>query len=369
MAKKWPRAGRVSAALLLSVALASGAAACSGGDASPAPGTPVSGTATRGAFTPIKADAKVGLSFPVGSKVEPALNAALKKAGFSVESRFARNGDDQDRYVGMLLESKPAVLVIEAVDTGRLKMRLDQAEKAGVVVIAATTLPMDDDTIDYYVGADPKLRGEAQAEAVLTGVTGRRTQGPPRVEVMAGRSDDVAAKIQYDATFAKLQPKLDDKSLEMPSGGKDFGRSALAAPSDAKAKMAALLKDKYGDQAPEGVVAPDDEAAVAATEAVAEAKRTLPYVVGARATYQGVRDLMQGRLGATTWDDPAALAASIAQLVGDLKGKDWPVTDKTSINTGRRDVGTRMLSPIAQVTRANAASVLKGDPELVKLTG
>lgn len=78
---------------------------------------------------------------------------------------------------------------------------------------------------------------------------------------------------------------------------------------------------------------------------------------------------MQSRLGATTWDDPAALGKAIAQLVTDLKGKDRPVTDKTSIGTGKRDVGTRMLAPVTVVTRGNAKTLFANDADLKKLTG
>ena len=368
MSNTWPRAGRISAALVASLALAAGAAGCSGEPASPVSGSG-SGSPTAGAFTPIKADAKVALAFRMGSRVEPVLNAALKKAGFAVESRFADTGEDQDRYVGMLLDAKPAVLVVEAVDAGKLKSRLDQAEKDGVVVIAATALPKDDTTIDYYVGADPKLRGEAQAEALLSGATGRRTKGAQRVEVLAGRSDDAAAKLQYDATIAKIKPKIDDKSFEMPSGEADFGKASLGSAGDAKGKVAGLLKDKYGEEAPEGVVAPWDAAALGAADAATEAKRQMPYVVGAGSTASGVQALMQGRLGATTWDDPTALGNAIAQLVTDLKGKDRPVTDKSSISTGKREVGTRMLAPVTVVTRGNAKTLFANDAELKKLTG
>lgn len=364
MSNVGPRAGRVSAALVLSLAMAAGVAAC-GGES----GSPVSGSPTPGAYSPIKADAKIALSLRMGSRVEPVLNAALTKASFAVDSRFADTGEDQDRYVGMLLDAKPAVLVLEAVDADKLKGRLEQAEKAGVVVIAATALPKDDATIDYYVGADPKLRGEAQAETLLSGTTGRRMKGAQRVEVLAGRFDDAAAKIQYDAAIAKIKPRLDDKSVEMPSGGADFGKASVGSPGDAKGRMASLLKDTYDKEAPEGVIAASDAAALGVADAVAEAKRAMPYVVGAGSSVAGVQALMQGRLGATTWDDPAALGKAIAQLVTDLKGKDRPVTDKTSISTGKRDVGTRMLAPVTVVTRGNAKTLFANDADLKKLTG
>lgn len=364
MSKVWPRAGRVSGALLVSFALAAGTAACSGES-----GSPVSGSSTQGPYNPIKADAKIALAFPMGSRVEPVLNAALKKAGLAVESRFADTGEDQDRYVGMLLDAKPAVLVLEAVDAGKLKGRLDQAEKAGVVVIAATALPKDDTTIDYYVGANPTLRGEAQAEAVINGTTGRRTQGPARVEVLAGRSDDAAAKAQYDATMAKLTSKLDDKSIEIPSGDTEFGKATLGSPGDAKGRLAGWLKNTYGEEAPEGVIVPSDAAGLAALIAVTEAKRQTPYVVAAGSSVAGVQALMQGRLSATTWDDPAALANAIAQLVTDLTGKDRPVTDKVSFSTGAHEVGTRMLAPVTLVTRGNAKTLYANDADLKKLTG
>lgn len=365
MSNRWPRTGRISGALALSVAKVGGVAACFGESASPVSGT---SSSSAGAFTPIKADANIALSFPMGNRVEPVLKAALTKAGFKVDSRFADTGDNQARYLGMLLDGKPSVLVVDAVEGDKIKDRLDQAEKAGVVVIAATALPKDDATIDYYVGADPKLRGEAQAQALSTGASGRRTSGAARVEVMAGRSDDVAAKIQYDATMAALKSRIDAKSLEIPSGQTDFDK-ALASTDDAKGRLAGMLKDKYGEEAPEGVVAPSDAAALSAAQAVTEAKRKMPYVVGAGSSSAGVQAMMQGQMGATTWDDPTALGNAIAQLVTDLKGKDRPVTDKSSINTGKRDVPTRMLAPVTAVTRGNAKALYANDATLSKLTG
>ena len=367
MNTSWPRVGRIGLAVAASAAVILGSAACSGDAASPVSGS--SSTTSRGPFTPIKADATIGLAFPMGSRVEPVVNAALTKAGFKVQSRFATTGDDQATFIGMILDAKPAVLVVDALDAGKLKDRLDRAQKDGVVVIAATALPKDDTTIDYFVGADPKARGEAQAQALLTGTAGRRAKEAQRLEVFAGSAADAAAKISYDAIMATLKPKLDDKSVEIPSGDTDFGKVATGTAADAKNRMAGLLKDKYGDQAPEGVVAADDAVALGVLQAVTEAKRQAPYVVGGLASYDGVAALMQGRLGATTWDDPTALGTAIAQLVTDLKGKDWPATDKNGISTGKADVPARLLAPVSTVTRGNAATLLGKDEALKKLLG
>ncbi|WP_162872993.1 substrate-binding domain-containing protein [Austwickia chelonae] len=325
-------------------------------------------SATPPPYAPIAAGSSVALALPLGSRVEASVKAELTKAGFKVISRMSDRPDDQDHFVGLLLEEKPQVLVVDALDGGRIAERLSQAKKAGVVVIATGALPRNSESIDYYVGSNPSARGKAQGEAVATAVAGRRPGEPSRVEIFAGRKDDVTARLQFDATIAELKPKQDQKLIEFPSGRTDFDRAAVESGEIGKA-VEQLFRDRYTDSAPEALVAQHDGAALAAVKAVAELKKSVPVVVGAGSSAEGVRALMAGQLAATTWEDQDRVGAELATFVSDLTKKDRPNLDKQSLSTGKREVGTRLIMPVTSVTRAMAKDVYAKDEVLNKLTG
>ncbi|GAB78520.1 hypothetical protein AUCHE_09_01250 [Austwickia chelonae NBRC 105200] len=349
----------------MAAALVATSAACSSGGGK---GDESATSASPQPYAPIAEGSSVALALPLGSRVEASAKAALTKAGFKVISRMADRPEDQDHFVGLLLEEKPQVLVVDALDAGRVAGKLEQAKKAGVVVIATGALPRNSESVDYYVGSNPSARGKAQGEAVATAVAGRRPGEPSRVEVFAGRKDDVTARLQFDATMAELKPKQEQKLIEFPGGRTDFDQASVEGGEIGKA-VEQVLRDKYGDGAPEGLVAQHDRAALAAVKAAADLKRTVPVVVGAGSSAEGVQALMAGRVAATTWEDQERVGEELSTFVSDLTKKERPSLDKQSLSTGKRDVGTRLIMPVTSVTRAMAKDIYAKDEVLNKLTG
>ncbi len=353
--RRRPRAARlaVSTALLLGLGAT---AACSNAATDP-----------EAPYAPSAFDkgSPISVLLASGSDLRKPLEEALAKAEFTATVQVGIDGQDQHERLAKIIEAKPKVLIVDAMDADAIHSDLDKVQETGAAVVALSSLPKGTKAVDFFVGSDPRAEGRLQGQALVDGVRGRVEKGPSAVELFAGPVGDAAAKMRFDAAMEVLRPALDAKTITVASGEREFAQVAAPDFRAAGTRMGTLLGAYYPKAAPQGFLAPNDAVAQSAMAAVrATGVASTPFATGAGSTSFGARALMTGQLGMTTYVDPAELTNTVVTLVRELsEGKEPTLNHKEGFGNGTEDVPAQLLTP-ASVTRANAATTYANNAAL-----
>ena len=342
----------------------SGSSAASGG----------SGSATgSGGFA---ADSYIGIALPKKTSenwvlAENLFKDGITKAGFKGDVQFANNGvAEQQNQIQTMVTKGAKVIVIGALDGGQLASQVKSAKDAGATVIAYDRLIMNTANVDYYVAFDNRKVGQLQGQALLEGMKAKKPNGPYNVELFAGSPDDSNAKVFFDGAMDVLKPKIDDGTLKVVSGQKEFTQAVTQdwKAENAQKRMDNLLTANYGSTTLDGVLSPNDTLARAVITSVKAAGKPIPVVTGQDSEVESVKSIMAGEQYSTINKDTRKLVAATLDMLKALqKGEKPTVTDTSQYNNGTKVVPANLLAPVI-VTKANAAEAYKDDPTLAPLT-
>lgn len=197
-------------------------------------------------------------------------------------------------------EDRQKDLVAQAVDDGVAGIMLvpigflgyegvvTKADEAGVfVAVAGTPIAVQGRTA-AHIGPDPVEVGRLQMEQAVQAIDG---QGRIAILSVTNRTD-----LQRD-----VQAAYDDVLAEHPDVETVFVQPANGSPSQAQRMVAGWLRQ---DPELRAVVAMDDDMAIGALTAIAEAGRDDVAVIGAGGQDRVLSALLGGAPGGTVWTSP-----------------------------------------------------------------
>jgi putative multiple sugar transport system substrate-binding protein len=141
-----------------------------------------------------------------------------------------------------------------------------ERQDKGIKVIAYDRLIRNSENVDFYTSFDNYKVGVQQATSLLVGLGIKKEdgsdgdkKGPFNIEVFAGSPDDNNATFFFNGGMDTLKPYIDNGTLKIKSGQKDFKTVAILRwdPARAQARMEDLLTKHYGGGARvDGVLSP-----------------------------------------------------------------------------------------------------------------
>ncbi|WP_413250307.1 substrate-binding domain-containing protein [Sinomonas flava] len=321
-------------------------------------------------------DALIGVALPQKTSenwvlAEQLFNDGLKGAGFKGDVQFANGGvSEQQNQISAMVTKGAKVIIVGAIDGSQLGTQVQQAKASGATVIAYDRLLKNTDAVDYYVAYDNYKVGQLQGQALLDGMKAKKPSGPYNIELFAGSPDDANAKVFFDGAMSVLQPKIDDKTLNVVSGQKSFEQAVTQGwkAENAQKRMDTLLAANYTSASLDGVLSPNDTLARAIITSVKGAGKAIPIVTGQDSEVESVKSIMAGEQYSTINKDTRNLVNKAIDMVKQLQaGQKVDVNDEKSYNNGVKTVPAFLLPPVI-VTKANAKEAYANDPTLSQYT-
>ncbi len=338
-----------------------------------------SGSATTGGSGGFAADSYIGIALPKKTSenwtlAEDLFKKGLADAGFKGDVQFANNGvAEQQNQIQTMVTKGAKVVVIGALDGGQLASQAKAAKDAGATVIAYDRLILNTPNVDYYVAFDNRKVGQLQGQALLDGLKAKKPNGPYNIELLAGSPDDSNAKVFFDGAMDVLKPKIDDGTLKVVSGQKEFTQVVTQdwKAENAQKRMDNLLTANYSSATLDGVLSPNDTLARAVLTSVKAAGKPAPVVTGQDSEVESVKSIVSSdpyaQYSTINKDTRKLVAATLDMIKALQKGQKPTVTDE-KYNNGVKVVAANLLEPVI-VTKANAKEAYKDDPTLSKITG
>jgi putative multiple sugar transport system substrate-binding protein len=335
-----------------------------------------SSSGSSGAAAGFAQDSLIGVALPQKTSenwvlAESLFNDGLKAAGFKGDVQFANGGvSEQQNQISSMVTKGAKVIIVGAIDGAQLGTQIQQAKSSGATVIAYDRLLLNTENVDYYVAYDNFKVGQLQGQALLDGMKAKKPTGPYNVELFAGSPDDANAKVFFDGAMDVLKPKIDDGTLKVVSGQKDFTQAVTQGwkAENAQKRMDTLLAGNYTSSELDGVLSPNDTLARAILTSVKAAGKATPIVTGQDSEVESVKSIMAGEQYSTINKDTRALVTHAIQMAKDLQaGKTPEVNDDKSYDNGTKVVPAYLLPPQI-VTKENAAQAYANDPTLSALT-
>jgi D-xylose transport system substrate-binding protein len=291
------------------------------------------------------------------SQDRPHFVAQVKKDCPDCEVLYSNAGEDaarQQQQAEAALTKGAKVLVVDAVDAGSAGAIVQKAKAQKVPVISYDRLITNSD-IDYYVSFDNARVGKLQGQA-LSKKLEQDGKGSGTIVMINGDPADNNAKLfKQGATSVFKASKLKiGKSYDTPGW---LGKNAQ---NEMEQAITAL-----GNGGFVGVYAANDTtggAAIAAMKSAGIKPSTRP-TTGQDAELAGIQRILNGEQFMTVYKALKFEAQDAGKIAVALAKGDKPAADLTadSINNGKKDVPSRLLTPVS-VTKANIKdTILKDD--------
>jgi putative multiple sugar transport system substrate-binding protein len=314
------------------------------------------------------AGALVGVTMPTKSSERwisdgNNVKAALEKMGYKVDLQYAENDiPTQVNQLDNQISKGAKVLIVASIDSTAITTQLQNAADKGIKVIAYDRLLRDSPNVDYYASFDNYKVGVQQATSLLVGLGIKKAdgsdgtaKGPFNIEVFAGSPDDNNATFFFNGGMDTLKPYIDNGTLKIKSGQKDFKTVAILRwdPATAQRRMEDLLTKNYGSGARvDGVLSPYDGLSIGILSALKSnaygtAGRDYPVVTGQDAEKASVKSIIAGEQYATIYKDTRKLAdVTVKMTDAILKGQKPEVNNEKDYNNGVKVVPSFLLDPI-----------------------
>lgn len=364
------------AAIAAAAALALGA--CGGGRSADT-NTPASGTegqsGSDGAAPSegFAQDSTIGISLPwLGTQnwkeAETMFTAELSAAGYTPIVQAADNKvPQQQQQIEAMIEQGAKVIVVGPVDGTQLGSVLEKAAAEGILIIGYDRMIENTEAVDAVVQFGSIRTGELQGQAILDGLAAKGA-GPFNLELFGGGPADPNAPLFFEGAMSVLQPKIDDGTLVIVSGQKDFTQAAIQDWDNQKAqsRMDSLLSGFYADKKIDAVLSPNDGIARAILTASEQAGQALPVVSGLDAENESITAIWEGRQYSTVAKPTQDLVAETIRLINVAQTGEALPTPSEMASNGVKDVAIYQLDPLV-VTKENIQEVFANDPERMAL--
>jgi len=316
-----------------------------------------------GAFGPAWAQESkgtIGIAMPTQSSArwisdDASVVEQFEAAGYSTVVQHAEDDiPNQLAQIENMISQGVDALVIAAIDGTTLSSALDNAEAAGIPVIAYDRLIRDSGAVDYYATFDNFGVGVLQANSLVAGLQERFPDVKPwNVELFGGSPDDNNAFFFYDGAMSVLQPLIDDGSVSVLSGqmGMDVVGTLRWDGAVAQSRMDNLLSANYGDAQVHGVLSPYDGLSIGILSSLkgvgyGSDDMAMPIVTGQDAEVPSVKSMIAGEQYSTVFKDTRELArVSVGLVQALLEGGEPEVNDTTTYDNGVKVVPSFLLIP------------------------
>ncbi|WP_283608292.1 substrate-binding domain-containing protein [Faecalispora anaeroviscerum] len=359
--------------LVASLMMATALTGCGGTAPSASSATPETSSAASGG-TGFAADATIGVALPwLGTQnwaeADEMFKTQLEAAGFKTIVQHADNKvPQQQQQIESMIQNGAKVIVVGPVDGSQLGAVLEEAKAAGISIIGYDRLLENTTGVDGVVQFGSIKTGELQGQALLDGLAAQKGKGPYNIELFGGGPADPNAPNFFKGAMNVLQPKIDDGTLVVVSGQKDFTQCATMDwdNSKAQARMDSLLSGFYSGKEIDGVLSPNDGIARAIITASEQAGQKIPVVSGLDAENESVEWIWSGRQYSTVAKPTNVLVGKTIEIIKSLQaGNGMPAPD-TTVNNGKKDVGIYELPPLV-VTKENAKEAFANDASRLAL--
>lgn len=341
----------------------SSAAPASSEAASAAPAATSAAAEESAAPENVGAGTMVGVSMPTKSLQRwnqdgANMQGLLEDAGYVVDLEYAGENDvaTQVKQLENMITKGCKVLVIAAIDGSALGTVLDDAEKAGIIVIAYDRLIKGHKKVDYYATFDNYKIGVLQAQYAVDALgLANGEKGPFTMEIFGGSPDDNNAFMINDGHMDTMKQYIDSGVLNIKSGQTAMDVIAIKSWNSATAqtRMDNLLTAHYADESVDVVISPNDSIAqgiVASLKAAGygSADKPYPILTGQDCDIMSVKQIIEGTQSMSEFKDTRLLAAKVVEMVNAiLTNQEVPVNDTTSYDNGVKVVPSYLLTPVA----------------------
>ncbi|WP_240758912.1 D-xylose ABC transporter substrate-binding protein [Lichenicoccus roseus] len=272
--------------------------------------------------------------------------AAAKSLGATVTVTSANASEaTQISQIENMISRGVDVIVIVPFNGKVLGNVVNEAKQAGIKVISYDRLILDAD-IDAYISFDNVRVGEMQAQGVVD------TVPKGNYYLLGGAPTDNNAKLLREGQMKVLQPLVDKGDIKIAGSQWVPEWSATEALSITEN---ALTANKNNIQ---GIVASNDAVAGGAIQALnAQGLAGKVGVSGQDADLSAIKRVVAGTQSSDVYKPLKLIASTAAKVAVELaKGQKPPYN--SSINNGKKDVPTILLTPIL-VTKSNVNLLVK----------
>jgi putative multiple sugar transport system substrate-binding protein len=289
------------------------------------------------------------------------LKKELEDKGYKVDLQYAENDiPTQANQIENQITKGAQVLIIASIDGKALSSQLQLAADHKIPVISYDRLLLNSPNVDYYASFDNFKVGVQQATSLLTGLkilnedgSPGTAKGPFNVELFAGSPDDNNSSYFLDGAMSVLKKYIDDGTLVVKSGQKDFKTIAILRwdPATAQRRMEDLLTSTYGSAKVDGVLSPYDGLSIGILSALRSAGygtgQPYPIVTGQDAEVASVKSIIAGEQYSTIFKDIRKLAKNAANMADALlSGKKPEVNNTKDYDNGKKAVPAYLLQPV-----------------------
>jgi putative multiple sugar transport system substrate-binding protein len=277
-------------------------------------------------------------------------------AGYATDLQYAEDDiPNQLAQIENMITKGVNVLVIAAIDGTTLSNALENAQAAGIKVIAYDRLIRESGNVDYYATFDNFQVGVLQANSLVAGLKERFPDVKPwNVELFGGSPDDNNAFFFYDGAMSVLQPMIDAGEIAIPSGqmGMDQVGTLRWDGAVAQARMDNLLSANYADKTLHGALAPYDGLSIGILSSLkgvgyGSGDMAMPIVTGQDAEVQSIKSIIAGEQYSTVFKDTRELARVTVGMVDAMaQGKEPEINDTTTYDNGVKVVPSYLLVPV-----------------------
>ncbi len=280
----------------------------------------------------------------------------FEAAGYRTVLQYAEDDiPTQLNQVENMITQGVSALVIAAIDGTTLSNALENAEAAGIPIIAYDRLIRDSGAVDYYATFDNFQVGVLQAESLVACLNERFAGTAPfNVELFGGSPDDNNAFFFYNGAMSVLQPLIDAGTIAVPSGqmGMDVVGTLRWDGAVAQARMDNLLSANYGSAVLHGALSPYDGLSIGILSSVkgvgyGTGDLAMPCVTGQDAEVPSVKSMMAGEQYSTIFKDTRELArVTVGMVDAILSGGQPEINDTETYDNGVKVVPSYLLKPV-----------------------
>src|SRR6476469_219407 len=289
------------------------------------------------------------------------LKKELESRGYKVDLQYAENDiPTHANQIENQITKGAQVLIIASIDGKALSSQLQLAADRKIPVISYDRLLLNSPNVDYYASFDNFKVGVQQATSLLTGLkilnedgSAGTAKGPFNIELFAGSPDDNNSSYFLDGSMSVLKKYIDDGTLVVKSGQKDFKTIAILRwdPATAQRRMEDLLTSTYGSAKVDGVLSPYDGLSIGILSALRSSGygtgQPYPIVTGQDAEVASVKSIIAGEQYSTIFKDIRKLAKNAANMADALlSGKKPEVNNTMDYDNGKKAVPAYLLQPV-----------------------